>query len=59
MTKDNLVVGTPQRADATDAQVRGKRARLIGGEYRILAKIDDERLIIAIVEIGQRKDVYK
>ncbi len=29
------------------------------GEYRILAKIEDERLIIVIVEIGHRKDVYK
>jgi mRNA interferase RelE/StbE len=29
------------------------------GEYRILAKIEDERLIIAIVEIGHHKDVYK
>lgn len=29
------------------------------GEYRILAKIDDNRVIITVVEIGHRKDVYK
>ena len=29
------------------------------GEYRILAKIEDERLIIVVVEIGHRKDVFK
>lgn len=29
------------------------------GDYRILAKIDDNRVIITVVEIGHRKDVYK
>ena len=29
------------------------------GDYRILAKIEDDRVIVTIVEIGHRKDVYK
>lgn len=29
------------------------------GDYRILAVIEDDRVIITIVEIGHRKDVYK
>jgi len=29
------------------------------GDYRILAKIEDERVIITIVEIGHRKEVYE
>ena len=29
------------------------------GDYRILAKIEDERIIITIVEIGHRKDVFE
>ena len=29
------------------------------GDYRILAKIEDDRVIITIVEIGHRKEVYK
>lgn len=29
------------------------------GDYRILAKIEDNRVIITIVEIGHRKEVYE
>lgn len=29
------------------------------GDYRILAKIEDSKLIIVVVEIGHRKDIYK
>jgi mRNA interferase RelE/StbE len=29
------------------------------GDYRILAKIKDSRLIIVVVEVGHRKDIYK
>lgn len=28
------------------------------GDYRILAKIEDEKVIIIVVEIGYRKDIY-
>ena len=29
------------------------------GDYRIIAKIEDELVIITIVEIGHRKDIYE
>lgn len=29
------------------------------GDYRILAKIEDDIVVIAVVEIGHRKDVYR
>ncbi|MCT4634307.1 MAG: type II toxin-antitoxin system RelE/ParE family toxin [Firmicutes bacterium] len=29
------------------------------GNYRLLAKIEDEKILIIIVEIGHRKDIYK
>lgn len=29
------------------------------GDYRILAKIEDDQVVITVVEIGHRKDVYK
>ncbi|MBN2259817.1 MAG: type II toxin-antitoxin system RelE/ParE family toxin [Clostridiales bacterium] len=29
------------------------------GDYRILAKIEDSRLIIVVVEVGHRKDICK
>ena len=28
------------------------------GDYRILAKIEDDQLIIIVVEVGHRKDIY-
>lgn len=29
------------------------------GDYRLLAEIQDENIIILIVEIGHRRDIYK
>lgn len=28
------------------------------GDYRILAKIEDEKLVILVVEVGHRKNIY-
>ncbi|SCZ76576.1 type II toxin-antitoxin system RelE family toxin [Acidaminobacter hydrogenoformans] len=28
------------------------------GDYRILAKIEEDRVVILIVEVGHRKDIY-
>lgn len=28
------------------------------GDYRILVKIEDEKIIITVVEVGHRKDIY-
>lgn len=29
------------------------------GDYRILTEIQDDRLIILVIEVGHRRDVYK
>lgn len=29
------------------------------GDYRLIAKIDDDRIIIFILEVGHRKNVYE
>lgn len=29
------------------------------GDYRILAKIEDKKVVITVVEVGHRKDIYK
>ena len=29
------------------------------GDYRILAKIEDDTVVIIVVEVGHRKDIYK
>lgn len=29
------------------------------GDYRIIAKIEDDRLIVLVIEIGHRRDIYR
>ncbi len=29
------------------------------GDYRILAKIEDEKILISIIEVAHRKEIYK
>lgn len=29
------------------------------GDYRILAKIEDDKVLISVIEIGHRKEIYK
>lgn len=36
-----------------------ERYRLPVGRYRILYVIEDDRLIVTVVKIGDRKDVYR
>ncbi len=33
--------------------------RLRVGDYRILAMIEDEKVVITVVEVGHRKDIYR
>ncbi len=52
--------------DCSDPRIFGKslngnlrdKWRYRVGDYRILAKIDDGNIIITVVEIGHRKEIY-
>jgi mRNA interferase RelE/StbE len=47
-----------QKGKALTAELRGKwRYRV--GDYRLLALIEDDRVLITIVEVGDRKDIYR
>ena len=35
------------------------RYRVRHGDYRILYSIEDERLVVYVVKVGHRKDVYR
>jgi mRNA interferase RelE/StbE len=53
LTVDPLSFGKPLRYS-----LKGHR-RLRVGNYRVIYKIDDDRIIVIIVEIDHRKDVYE
>lgn len=36
-----------------------ERYRLRSGNFRILYSIEDERLVVCVVKVGHRKDVYR
>ena len=36
-----------------------ERYRLRQGNYRILYEIEDDRLIVSVVRVGDRRDVYR
>jgi mRNA interferase RelE/StbE len=41
-------------------RLRGKEGRRIRvGEYRIVYEVDDDQLIITILQVGHRRDVYR
>lgn len=48
-----------------DPRIIGKRLRdselwrYRVGDYRILCLIEDERLVVLVVEVGHRRDVYR
>ena len=53
--------------DCEDPRVHGKglvanrsgQWRYRVGDYRILADIQDEKLVILVIDIGHRKDIYQ
>jgi mRNA interferase RelE/StbE len=55
---DALSENTP---DPTQTKMKGNNPfhRLRVGDYQIIYEIHDETLLILIVKIGHRKDVYK
>ena len=47
--------------DPNTTKMKGNHSfhRVRTGDYRIIYEIQDDRLIILVVKIGHRKDVYK
>lgn len=51
--EDPRVHGKPLSSD------RAGQWRYRIGDYRIIAKIEDEKLIVLVITIGHRREVYK
>lgn len=50
---------TPPEPNTTKMKGNNSFHRIRTGDYRIIYEIHDDRLIILIVKVGHRKDVYK
>ncbi len=37
----------------------GEFLRYRVGDYRIIAKIEDDRLVVLVIEIGHRREIYR
>ena len=55
---DELAENLP---DTVTTEMKGNNSfhKIRSGDYRIIYEIHDDRLVILIVKIGHRKDVYK
>jgi mRNA interferase RelE/StbE len=49
----------PRPAGCEKLAGRLDRYRVREGNYRILYSIDDEKLLVDVVKVGHRKDVYR
>ena len=55
---DELTVNLPNPATT---KMRGNNPfhKIRSGDYRIICEIHDDRLVILVVKVGHRKEVYK
>lgn len=57
--KISALAKNPRPPDAKVLQGKHGLLRVRVGDYRIIYRVEDDRLIILIVKIGHRKDVYR
>ena len=55
---EELAINLP---DPTTTKMKGNNSfhKIRSGDYRIVYEIHDDRLVILVVKIGHRKDVYE
>jgi len=57
--KISALAKNPRPADAKVLHGQHGLLRVRVGDYRIIYKIKDDRLLVLIVKIGPRKDIYR
>ena len=55
----DALANNPRPAGATVLQGEGSIFRLRVGDYRILYTIEDRRLLVLVVRLGHRRDIYR
>ena len=59
MERIHKLAGNPRPHGSQKLTGPAERYRLRQGDYRILYEIRDEVLIVTVVNVGHRKDVYR
>ncbi len=50
---------TPRPAGVKKLAGRGDLYRVRVGDYRIVYRIEDDRLVVLVIRVGHRRDVYR
>ncbi|MEM8642922.1 MAG: type II toxin-antitoxin system RelE/ParE family toxin [Cyanobacteria bacterium P01_G01_bin.54] len=56
--KLNSLSQNPYSSDTKKLKNGGDRFRVRVGDYRIIYKIENDQLVILIVKVGHRRDIY-
>jgi len=59
INKIDLLKNEPRPEGCKKLQGYESAYRVRSGDYRIIYRVEDKKLIIEVVRIGNRKDVYK
>lgn len=49
----------PRPSGAKTLQGDGKRLRIRIGDYRVIYRLEDDRLVVLVVKVGHRREIYK
>ena len=49
----------PRPPGAKALQGDGKRLRIRVGDYRVIYRVEDDRLVVLVVKVGHRREVYR
>ncbi len=58
-TKADTLANNPRPPGTTKLSGKPDRYRVRAGDYRIIYRIEDDVLLVLVVTIGDRKDVYR
>lgn len=57
--KIDALARDPRPQGVKKLSLKEEKYRVRSGDYRILYEIEDDRLIVLVLKIGDRKDVYR